>query len=233
MNRPLRCVVVDDDAVSRTLLETMIARNPALECSASLENAEAAIQYFKTHVADILFLDIEMPGKSGLEMLESITTESDPYVIMVSGKDGYALKAFEYHVYDFIVKPLDPDRFEKTINSILKTKNRHSFKDLSNLYVKMDGQLHRVQVASILWVEANGDFVKIHTAGRDYEVRAKMLEIEEKLPAGQFFRVHRSYVVNISKIELIQDNVLIIEKKLIPVSKNKIEDLMQMLNILF
>ncbi|MCS7074637.1 MAG: LytTR family DNA-binding domain-containing protein, partial [Bacteroidia bacterium] len=223
---------VDDDAISRALLEALIAQNPHLECSASLESAEAAIQYFKTHVADVLFLDIEMPGKSGLEMLETITLESDPYIILVSGKDGYAIKAFEYHVYDFIVKPIDPERFDKTIHSILKSKNRYSTKDFSNLFVKMEGQLHRITVNTILWVEANGDFVKIHTPNKDYEVRAKMLEIEEKLPSSQFFRVHRSYVVNISKIDLIQDNVLVIGNKLVPVSKNKIEDLLQLLNIL-
>ncbi|MBX2914991.1 MAG: response regulator transcription factor [Cyclobacteriaceae bacterium] len=230
----LHCIIVEDDAAAQLLLQTMIEKTSFLVLKKIASNALEAIEYLKTETVDLIFLDMEMPGLSGLQFLDVLTQK--PSIIIVSGEQKYALDAFRYSVADYLLKPVtDYGRFMQAVLKVQGLKETQAKKETpenSQLFVKVDSLLQSLAIESILWLEANSDYVKIHTDKKTMMVLSTMKALEEKLPPDQFVRVHRSFIVNIKHIENIDQANLQIGSKIIPISSNYRASLLEKIRIL-
>jgi len=234
----MNCIVIDDDKVSRLLIEKYVKKTEGLEFNGAYDNAIDALNDMQNeHDIDLIFLDIEMPEMSGVEFIK--TLQKLPQIIVISAKDKYALEAIEYDVVDYLLKPISYTRFFKAVE-----KARSRVKDADSESTAEDGifikssssSLVRLKYEDILWVEALENYVIINTFANKYTIHFTMKAIINKLPPKMFARVHRSYIVNLSKIEMIEDNAIIMkikgETKSIPIAKSYKEDLMNHINIM-
>jgi two-component system, LytTR family, response regulator len=229
---PLNCVIVDDDPLSVRLMEGLIAQTEFLSLQKTFHNPVEAIQFLMENQVDILFLDVEMPGMTGLEMLA--TLEDKPSVILVSGKSDYALDAFQFDVEDYLLKPPTYARFLKAVNKVQeKLSQEHAIQFKGDyVFVKSDAALVKVDIRNVQWVEALADYVALVTKDKKYVCHSTMKSIESKLPADQFVRVHRSYIVRIDQIDAIEDKTVSVGKKIIPVGGTYRDSLMARLNLI-
>lgn len=229
----LSCAIVEDDKISRTIIETLIERTTFLNLKGSFSSGHEASLWLNQNSVDLLFLDIEMPDMSGFDLLR--TLPSKPDVIVISGSTDYAVDAFNLAITDYLVKPIkDYTRFLAAVNKVLVKKAAAPGKSAedSGVFIKVDSLLLKIDLNDILWVEAFGDYIKFQTNEKVYTVYSTLKNIEEKLDTKKFVRVHRSFIVNISKIENIDPSNLIIAKKIIPVSASYKEHLLNKIRIL-
>jgi two-component system, LytTR family, response regulator len=217
----MNCLIVDDQRISRTVLKGMIGLDPSLvligECAGAIE----AHKEILNNQIDLLFLDIEMPGMSGMELAESLKGKR-PIIIFTTSAPEYAVDAFNLNVVDFLVKPITAARFLKAIE-----KARTLFKltdlvtDIKNdefVFIRESNILKKLKTSDILYMEAQGDYVKLYLLGQTHSVHSTLISVEQKLPLGIFFRVHRSFIINLNKIDAIEGGTLIINHSMIPVS---------------
>jgi DNA-binding LytR/AlgR family response regulator len=229
----ISCVIVEDDSASLTMVEFLANKTGLLDVKATFTNPQEAISWFTENEVELLFLDIEMPEMTGIEMLRSLPNKPD--VIIISGNSSYGVEAFDLSVADYLVKPIkDYARFLKAVNRVIvrrKKKVAHAVAE-ENLFVKVDSLLLKLNTDNILWVEAFGDYIKIVTLEKTHTTYASLKKIEDKLDRKKFVRIHRSYIVNISKITNIDPNNLEINKKIIPISGTYKEELLKRIKVL-
>ncbi len=236
--RFMNCIIIDDDPLSRRVLEGFIKKTDSLELVGSYENAIEALKAFEvSEPIDLIFLDVEMPEMTGLEFLN--TLDSPPSIIIVSGEEKYALEAFEHDVVDYLLKPIALPRFLKSVNKAQKRYNEKESiaKYPEEIFIKKkNATLVRLRYEDILWVEALENYVIISTFAEKFTIHFTMKAIENKLPPLKFKRVHRSYIVNIHQINLIEDNNVIMQveggQKVIPIGKSYRDNLMDDLNLI-
>lgn len=211
----------------------MVEKSGALTIAASFTSPTEAVQWLVANPVDLLILDMEMPELNGIELLSCLLNKPD--IIIISGNPSFAIDAFQYSVTDYLLKPVkDYGRFLKAVNKVVskvKPSAPVTLADHDSLFVKVDSLLQKLNTNDILWVEAFGDYIKIQSADKVYTVYSTLKKIEEKLPE-KFVRVHRSYIVNISKITNIDPNNLEINKKIIPISGSYREDLLNKIKVL-
>jgi DNA-binding LytR/AlgR family response regulator len=226
----LSCIIVDDEPTSRLFLRKFCERAGSYEIAGQFDNAQDAITHLQNNQADVIFLDVEMPGINGFEMLEKI--ERKPQVIMITSKTDYAFTAFEYNVTDFLKKPVDYTRFLKTTELLLKAKAQKSAAPSSttDFFIKTDGDLVRIKSDDVLYIEGMGDYVKYVTPEKKYITLSTLKSVEEKISDSIFMKVHRSYIVNTQKIKSFTDNQISIHNIFIPVSKAHKATLLQQLS---
>lgn len=231
----MNCIIIDDDLMSRRIIEEFISRTDQLRLLASYENAVDAINVFSNDEdVDLIFLDIEMPEMSGIDFLETLT--NPPQIIIISSKDKYALDAFNYDVTDYLLKPISYSRFFKAINKAnVRFKNKVDSKE-NEIFIKKNSALVRLKYDDILWVEALENYVIFNTFNEKYTIHFTMKAVENKLPSSKFTRVHRSFIVNTSRINVIEDNAIIIKvhdgSKSIPIGKSYKENLLRDINLI-
>lgn len=231
----MNCIIIDDDLMSRKIIEEFVARTDQLNLVNSYENAVDAINAFSNEEdIDLIFLDIEMPEMSGIDFLK--TLQNPPQIIIISSKDKYALDAFNYDVIDYLLKPITYSRFFKAINKAnVRFKNKVDSKE-NEIFIKKNSALVRLKYDEILWIEALENYVIFNTFSDRYTIHFTMKAIEQKLPAHQFTRVHRSFIVNTSSINVIEDNSVIIKTKdgakSIPIGKSYKDKLMGDINLI-
>lgn len=226
----LSCIIVEDEAMSRKALQRLCEQHNSLHVSGVFDNARSALDYLADQTVDLIWLDVEMPGLSGFDLLEQLP--SIPYVILTTGKVEYAFEAFQYNVTDYLKKPLTLPRFNLAVEKVLELNARSKAGDSrKEIYIKTDGRYIRLPFESITYIENIGDYVKIFTATQTHIVYTTMKYLEEKL-GKQFLRVHRSYIVHLDKIVDIEDNTLVINNKVIPISRANKPELMNRLNLL-
>ena len=231
----MNCIIIDDDQMSRRVIEEFVERTDSLHLVNSYENAVDAINIFQTgEDIDLIFLDIEMPEMSGIDFLE--TLENPPQIIIVSSKEKYALEAFNYDVTDYLLKPVTYGRFFKAVNKAsVRFKNKVDTKE-NEIFIKKNSALVRLKYEEILWVEALENYVIFTTYNDKYTIHFTMKAIEQKLPNNIFTRVHRSYIVNVSSIKVIEDNSIVIKTKdghkTIPIGKSYKDKLMGDINLM-
>ena len=238
----MKCIIVDDEATSRLVIEQLLKAYPAIEIEASLDNAVEALKYLNQHEIDLILLDIHMPAFSGMDFIQ--TLKKPPFIIMITSDANYALQAFEYDfIVDYLHKPVTPERLDKAISKLKKlartkttdavpTTVSASTANHEELFVNIDRRLIKIQMDTIQLIEAKGDYIKIKTKDKNYTVHTTLKKIEAKLPDQTFLKVHRSYIINLTKIIDIEDNSILIEKDVIPVSRSKRPVLMERLNLL-
>lgn len=228
----VKCVMVEDDPVSMEVMKGLVERVGFLQLQDAFIDPFKALQWLADNETDLLLLDIEMPGLSGLDLLKSLTKK--PYVIIVSSKPEYAVEAFDFDVVAYLVKPIKS--YSKFLNAVLKIKDKVKVQSQENatdrIFVKVDSLLVGIEFDQILWIEAFGDYVKINTNDKVYTTYNTMKSVEEKLPDTQFTRVHRSYIINVTKINNIDQGNLLINKKIIPIGNSYRDGLMKKLNTL-
>ncbi|MGV8828645.1 MAG: LytR/AlgR family response regulator transcription factor [Breznakibacter sp.] len=235
----MNCVIIDDDKFSTRIIEDFIGRTDGLHLVGSYTSAVEAINKMSRTDAErvnIIFLDIEMPEMSGIEFLKSLTEM--PQVIIYSSQEKYALEMYEYDVTDYLLKPVNYARFIKSINRVKERfeKKETLSKESTEIFIKNNNSLVRVKFEDILWIEALENYVVVNTFKDKFTIHFTMKSIAEKMPADKFVRVHRSFIVNMSKVKSIEDNSVIIRSetgsKVIPIGKSYKDRLMNDINLI-
>jgi DNA-binding LytR/AlgR family response regulator len=220
----LLCAIIDDDDISLSIIEALALKTNLLDVKATFNDPMKAIAWLTKHQVDLLIL----------EMFRSLPVK--PAVIIVSGKAQYAVEAFDLAITDYLLKPVnDYARFLTAVNKVLARRTQNATtekKSDSDLFVKSDSLLLKLNLEDILWVEASGDYVKIQTSDKTHMIYATLKKVEDKLDPVKFVRVHRSYIVNLSKISNIDINNLEINKRIIPISGTYRDDLLSKISIL-
>lgn len=211
------CIVVDDEALAREGLERFINKTPFLSHQASFNSAISAIEYLNQHVVDILFLDIQMPDMTGLEMMKSLI--NPPQVIFTTAYREFAVDGFELDVVDYLLKPFSYDRFLKAAQKAVAINKEHK----DHIFVKCDGMIVKIPLKEICFIETAKDYVLIYTPTARYMTLIPMRQIEESLPSAQFIRVHRSYLVGLQHVQKIEGHMLHVNDQKIPVSRQSRE----------
>lgn len=225
--KPVHCAIVDDEPIARQILEEFISQDDRLQVAGTYKNAKEALKGIAERPVDLLFLDINMPGLTGFQFLKTIP--HPPAVIFTTAYREYALEGFEANAIDYLLKPISLERFLLAVNKALKflqpvpeiqpaistTDNADFF------FVKADGGLVKIFFDEIQYIEALKEYVRIVTKDRQVITYHTLSGLEEKLPAGKFYRVHRSYIVNIAAISSIEGFVVRIGKNELPISRNE------------
>ncbi|UTW60946.1 response regulator transcription factor [bacterium SCSIO 12741] len=228
----MNCVVVDDEHLSRKVLEKCISQTDFLNLVGYYTNALELKKGLDEKKIDLIFLDIQMPEMTGIEFIRTI--KDIPQVILVTSRTNYAIEAFENDVTDYLVKPISYERFLKAAEKAQKIHEAFGNNDAEEniIYVKSDSRLIKVDLLSVTFIEALGDYVRIHTKSGKYTVLSTMKAMEAKLPSDDFMRIHKSFIVRIDKILKIEKNTVYLEKDRIPVSRTYKDSLKSRLNIL-
>jgi DNA-binding LytR/AlgR family response regulator len=231
----MKCIIVDDNKMARMALKQLVSQVPALELVTECNDASEALDSLNTTQVDLLLLDIEMPDMTGLDLIRKLGNNK-PLIIFTTAKTDYAVEAFELNVVDYLVKPIALPRFKQAIEKAQETidsnKQEVKVEEQAFVFVKDNGVLKRIAIDDILFLEAMGDYVKVHTLQKFHVVHATLKSIEEKLPSSKFIRVHRSYIVAINKIDYIQEGTISIGKTTIPVADTHKSNLNKRLNLL-
>lgn len=230
----LTCLIVEDLQVAADYLAKCCEKSGQVEVKGHYTNVQEALEYLNKNAVDLLFLDVEMPGATGFELLDQLAYF--PKVILTTSKSEYAYDAFEYNVTDFLKKPFTYQRFQEALQKILaapaETPGSTTHHGADHIFIKSDGRLVRLNNDDILYIESMGDYVKFVTADKKYITHNTIKNLEEKVNKQHFVKVHRSYIINITKIDDIRENDLFIKGTEIPISKAHRADILKRLNII-
>lgn len=198
----MNCIIIDDDEMSTEVLRHLISQVSFLTLTKEYRSATEALGELKEGNIDAIFLDVVMPGLTGLELLESMDTY--PQIVIVSCKTEYAVKAFEHKVTDYLLKPITYQRFLKAVHKLQDAHNQESkiVKDI--IYIKHNGVIVKLKTDDILFIEGAADYVEIYTKDKKYMIHSSLRALENKLP-NDFIRVHKSFIINLIHIPEIED----------------------------
>jgi DNA-binding LytR/AlgR family response regulator len=235
----LKSIIVEDNNIARRALERLCNGHKSINQIASFDNAIEALEFLDKKEVDLIWLDVELNGMNGFEFLNELSVL--PSIIMTTANKEYAYEAFQYNIVDYIHKPITKPRFNMAIEKVLErlgTTDTEINTDMSesrnwgdNIYVKIDRKFIRIIKSDISYIENLGDYVKIFTEKECFIVLTVLKNLEKKLGAD-FFRVHRSFIINLNKILDVDDNNLVIKNKVIPISRRQKAEFLQRLNIL-
>ncbi len=222
----INCIAIDDEPLALDLLEDNISKMPFLQLVARCENGMEAMQVLQERSVDLIFLDIQMPGLTGLQFIQSITQK--PMFILVTAYEKYALEGFNLDVVDYLVKPVSLDRFVKACNKALEyyqlklKTNDAGYSNIDYLFVNVDYSLLKVVFSDIMWIEGLKDYIKIHlkSSSKPVVTRMPMKSIEEALPSSKFIRIHKSYIVSSAYVTSVRKNSVFVGPAELPVSES-------------
>ena len=222
----LDCIVVDDSAIQRMTITKLVKDSPYLNLIGEYANALEAKNCISSTTVDLIFLDIEMPLINGFDLLDGL--EEKPLIIVITSKADYAVKAFDYEVADFLQKPISKERFLKAVRKVHELyiiKNELNEDLGESIIIKSNLKKLKIFTNKIKWVEAFGDYIKIMTDEEVHLVLSTMKAFEKELPEDNFVRVHKSYIVNLSRVEKFNSKHVEIQGQKIPISRNKKEQI--------
>ncbi len=237
--KPLQTLIVDDEKPAVELLLAYAAKTPELEVVGTAHSAISAKSILQEKPIDLIFLDIQMPDLTGLQLLRMLKTP--PAVVLTTAYSEFALEGYELDVLDYLLKPIEFERFYRAVSKLLASPQPPpkegelvgtpsfggGWGEADYFFVKTDHQILKVNFADILFIESLREYVRIHTPTQRIVARLALQRLEELLPAAKFIRIHRTYIVNIDAVQKIEGNLLHIGKELLPVSKGKREEFMQ------
>jgi len=219
----INCIVIDDELPAIDQMEEYISRIPFLSLLGSFDNAIEPINFLKSNKVDLIFLDIEMEGFTGLQLIK--TLQHKPKIILTTAYDQYAIEAFELNVSDYLLKPFSFERFMKSIDKIYDSYIGIKNSDINEpqykrdyFFVKTEFRMQRVDFKDILFVEGMSEYLRINTTKEKIMTLQNFKSIEDSLPAENFVRVHKSFLVAIDKIDSVEKNRIKIGEKFIPIS---------------
>jgi len=228
----MNTIIIDDEKPAINVLTNFVKKIPFLNLKLATRDAFKGLQSLNTQAVDLLLLDIEMPDITGIELLKAL--EKKPLVIFTTAYENYALQGYQLDVLDYLVKPIRFDRFLKAINKAHKiyVANKGEFiqKEQGYLLIKVEYKNVKINFSDILFIEGLKDYVKVHTKKEMYLTRLNLKSIQSKLPADQFMRVHRSYVVSLQKITSFQKGQIFLNNTVIPIGITYQEELLKKLS---
>ncbi|MES2828979.1 MAG: LytTR family DNA-binding domain-containing protein [Bacteroidota bacterium] len=217
----MNCLIVDDDILSLTALRHLLTMDKSLTLIAECSDAAEAYKKIIDNQIDLLFLDIEMPEMNGIDLVRSLAGKR-PMIIFTTSGTAYAAEAFDLNVVDFITKPVMSLRFLQAVTKAKELNRVNSFeletKGDEFVFIRDSNIIRRLRLDDIIYLEAMGDYVKICLSKMDYTIHSTLKGVEQKLNHRNFLKVHRSFIVNISKIDTMDGGMLIMEGNLVPVS---------------
>lgn len=228
----LNCVVVDDSSIQRMIITKLVNNHQNLNLVGDFSNAIEAKSCMSIHSVDLIFLDIEMPIISGFDFLDGLKVK--PQIIFITSKADYAVKAFDYDATDYLQKPISVERFDAAVKRAMDMHRlRHEITDEEGDFIFIKSNLKKLKIftSKIKWIEAYGDYVKVVTDEDSNLVLSTMKSFEQDLDKDRFLRVHKSFIVNIEKIERFNSKFAEIGVTKIPLSRNKKDDLKKALDI--
>lgn len=260
MKSKIKVLIVDDEQLAREGINLLLQKDPDIQIVGEAENGLKAVEILNKKKIDLVFLDIQMPGKNGFEVLDQIETESIPKIIFVTAFDQYALKAFEVNAVDYILKPFDDDKFYNTLekakkhitlekstlfneqivdllNYVSAGSSDHLKKYTSKIPYKQGKEIIFIDISDIDYITAADYYITVFSKGKKYTIREALKSFEEKLDPEKFIRIHRSTIVNISQvlsIELLGKESYILKTKIgekFEISKSRLGNLKQKLGM--
>ena len=233
----MNCIIVDDDLITCKILEGYVSKSTSLNLIGTFSDSVAARDIMtKRKDIDLIFLDIQMPEMNGFDFIRSL--DFPPNIIIVSSAEEYALKAFDFNVVDYLLKPVSYGRFCKAIDKTIRYFTR---KEITNsgdeeIFIKKGSSLVKLKLTEIIYIEALENYVTLNTNDDRFTIHFTMKAIESQLPSGVFIRVHRSYIINKSMIQTIKENSLDLIVggivKSIPVGKSFRDSLLNDINVM-
>jgi len=226
----IKCIIVEDERLAQQVVEAYIEKTSQLQLVAVCNNALEATEVLNKQQTDLIFLDIQLPGMTGLNFLK--TLQNPPLVILTTAYPDYALESYDFNVTDYLLKPISFERFTKAINKIIEGNliTQRSKVESDHLYVKSSGKFIRVNFADIVYIEGMKDYLKICTTHSNIIILQTMNEMERLLPPAQFIRVHKSYIVSLQYIKSIYGNNIETSRLTIPIGINYKEKVMQLVS---
>lgn len=226
------CIIIEDEPLASEKLESFIRKTPSLKLLTSFDNAIEGMQFIQNNSVDVVFLDIQMEELTGIQMLEALGQK--PYIIITSAYAEYAIKGYELNVFDYLLKPFGYDRFLLAINKVIediKLKESGNLPVNTHILVKSEYRLENICINDILYIEGMKEYLQIVTHNKKVMTKLSFKKILEQLAAGKFAQVHKSWVVQLAKIESIERNRIYIGEKLIPIGKVYSEKLREILSL--
>lgn len=226
--KKITCAVIDDEPIARNILEDFVNQDERLSLQGNYKNAKDALKGITTQPVELVFLDINMPGLTGFQFLKAMT--NPPAVIFTTAYREHAMEGFDANAIDYLLKPIAIERFLLAVNKAWKflrpamteaTEMPAAKEEDDFFFVKADGGLTKIFFEEILFIEALKEYVKIVMKDRSVITYHTISGLEEKLPAGKFYRIHRSYIVNIKAISSIETFTIKIDKHELPISRNE------------
>ena len=228
--KKLHCIIVDDEPIARKILQEFAEQVPFIEVMGQFENALKAEAFLQTNKTDLMLLDIEMPKLSGINYLKRPGVK--PMVILTTAFPEYALEGYELDIIDYLLKPVAFNRFLKAVQ---KAKEFADLRDMplshtapSWIFVRSEKRIEKIELKDILYIESLGNYVTIYSEAKNIIAYLTMKGLENQLPAGEFIKIHSSFLIAASKIEAIEGNMVKLKDKMLPVSRNCREALMQL-----
>jgi two-component system, LytTR family, response regulator len=223
----LKCIAIDDEPLALEIITDYISRVPFLKLMKTFDNALDSIEFLKNNSVDLMFLDIEMESLTGIQLVHALRER--PQIIFTTAYDTYAVEGFELDVADYLLKPISFERFVKSVDRVYNeiqmkgngakpARTDHASSSENCIFVKTESRLQKVDVNDILYIEGQGDYLRIITRTIKVMTLQNFKKMESILPVSNFVRVHKSYLVALDKIESISKNRIKIGDKLIPVS---------------
>ncbi|MGE5394946.1 MAG: LytR/AlgR family response regulator transcription factor [Candidatus Saccharibacteria bacterium] len=227
------CIAVDDEPKALDVISIHASKAPEIELIKTFTNPQEALAFLKDNFVDLIFLDINMPGISGLQFVGKL--QSKPYIIFTTAYSEYAIDSYDFEAVDYLLKPIEFDRFYKSINKVKKLIQLNSIQQDSLLskflFVKDGYKQVKICIEDILFIQGEGNYLNIVTYKEKVMARMTFQYLLEKLPGNLFFRVHNSFVINISHIQKIEDNQVFIQDAKIPIGIKYKERLFNFLNL--
>ena len=226
MNKKITCIIVDDEKIAREIIANHLSKMDRIEVIASCANAIEAFNTINSNQIDLVFLDINMPDISGLSFAKSIN--KDIKVIFTTAYREYAIDGFNLEAVDYLLKPISYERLYKSLNKYFEVylkderlqNNDPLIKENNYIFVKADRKMVKIDFSEIMYVESLSDYIQIHTTNNTITARETISNIEAKLPATDFLRIHRSFIVSINHIKSYTNEFIEVNKKALPISRS-------------
>lgn len=228
----LKCIIIEDEVLAQDVIKSHLERIGTLELAGVYRNAPEAEAALKTGEIDIMFLDIRLPGMSGLQFLRGL--KDPPLVVLTTAYAEYALESYEFNIIDYLLKPISFERFSRAVNKILDgrlftaaAKEAYLYSD-DHIFVRSNSKFFRVNFSEILYIQGMRDYLKIYTPDYALVTHQTMNDLEKTLPSRHFIRVHKSYIIALKHIRSIYGNTIELGKATIPIGVNYKETVMNM-----
>jgi DNA-binding LytR/AlgR family response regulator len=229
----IKCIIVEDETLAQNVIQSHLQKTEQFELVGICSNALEAKEVLNKQDIDLIFLDIQLPGMTGLNFLRNL--QNPPLVVLTTAYSEYALESYEFNVIDYLLKPISFERFSKTINKITEGKLFNSVSreneniPRDHIFIKSNNKFFKVNFSEIIYIEGMKDYLKIHTPDFKLVTHQTMSEMEKILPEKQFIRVHKSYIIALAHIKSIYGNNIEMNKASVPIGINYKERVMQLL----
>ena len=228
----IKCIIVEDEVLAQDVMKSHLQKVDRFELAGTYRTAPEAMEALRTLEVDVMFLDIRLPGMTGLHFLQSLI--NPPLVVLTTAYAEYALESYELNVIDYLLKPISFERFSKTVDKIVdgylftEAGKDEEQKPGDHIFIKSNSKFFKINFSEIVYVEGMKDYLKIHTTENTLITHQTMTDIEKILPARQFIRIHKSYIIAVAHIRSVYGNSVELGKATIPIGINYKEKVMNL-----